>query len=42
MEPKKYHLDTIVAVVLAKPRQGEKRLQWTETKLVAGTDLKLV
>jgi hypothetical protein len=36
MEPKKYHLDTIVAVVLAKPRQAEKRLQWTETKLVDG------
>jgi hypothetical protein len=36
MEPKRYHLDTIVAVTLAKLRKGEKRLEWRETKLVDG------
>ena len=39
MEQKKYHLGTIVAVLLAKPHQGENRLQWVETKLVDGTSL---
>ena len=30
------HLDTIVAVALSIPRDGEKRLKWTEAKFVGG------
>jgi hypothetical protein len=29
METKSYHLDTIVGISLAMPRQGEKKLTWT-------------
>jgi hypothetical protein len=36
MESKRYHLDTIVAVALSKPREGEKLLKWTEVNLVGG------
>jgi hypothetical protein len=36
MESKQYSLSTIVAVVLSKPREGEKLLKWTEVNLVGG------
>jgi len=36
MESNQYHLDTIVAVALSIPRDGEKRLKWTEAKFVGG------
>jgi hypothetical protein len=37
MESKQYHLDTVVVVALSMPRDGEKRLKWTEAKFVGGT-----
>ena len=36
MEPKRYHLETLVGMALSMPREGEKLLKWKEVKLVGG------